>query len=843
MNYTDDTKAVFTNPTPGAINTNGFVDYSSTPTFNPIAGIHAAPINISITADPGNTIYYTTDGSLPDDSDNLYNGPIAINNTTVLKAVAYSNDPDILPSFMEYGTYFIGVSHSMKLLSISGRESDNLANPELYELIAGGQQIEPNGTFEIYNSDGSLFDKARGEFNEHGNDSWAYAQRGFDYITRDQFGYNYAIKGEVFNDIDRDRFQRFIVKCAANDNYPFSYGSSGAHIRDAYVQSLSQVANLRLDERSHESCVMYLNGEYWGVYELREKVDDLDYTDIHYDQDSVAFLKTWGGTWVDVLTDNQDPNTVVNSWDDIRNYITGNDMAIQANYDYAKDRYNVGSLIDYYILNSYTVNADWLNWNTAWWKGLEEDGDKKKWRYALWDMDNTFDHGANYTNIPNTDPDADPCDAETLGNIGGQGHIPIWNALIQNEEFFDDYINRWSNLSNSYLSCEFMIQHLDSLIGIIEPEMQDQIDTWGGTYNEWMDNVNFMKDFMNERCTFLNAAIVDCYDVEGPFDVTIVIEGIGEVDFNNFFDINQTNTPFSGEYFGGIDIDFSVANGNFSYYEIVSNENYNYNETDTDFSLELQGDITIIFYFDANEITFLVEPTGSGNISIDGTSITSFPYTQSYIDNSNIMLGAQPNLGWEMGYWSSTNHSFSPTTTDENVNIIANNSDTVVLHLNQQTFDITYILEPSNADIEFLINGNNISTFPYTTTEFYGTNISLEAKSNINWEFLYFTSNNGGYISGQSISPLQGFSVNKSDTITIYYDANIFYDVSYQVFPEGSGQIRVQNINIEDSTITYPYMENVNLKRYLLTDGDSLIGIIRIIKSILMKTQYILTLQ
>jgi gliding motility-associated-like protein len=812
MNYTDDTKAVFTNPTPGAINTNGFVDYSSTPTFNPIAGIHAAPINVSITADPGNTIYYTTDGSLPDDSDNLYNGPIAINNTTVLKAVAYSNDPDILPSFMEYGTYFIGVSHSMKILSISGRESDNLANPELYELIAGGQQIEPNGTFEIYNSDGSLFDKARGEFNEHGNDSWAYAQRGFDYITRDQFGYNYAIKGEVFNDIDRDRFQRFIVKCAANDNYPFSYGSSGAHIRDAYVQSLSQVANLRLDERSHESCVMYLNGEYWGVYELREKVDDLDYTDIHYDQDSVAFLKTWGGTWVDVLTDDQDPNTVVNSWDDIRNYITGNDMAIQANYDYAKDRYNVGSLIDYYILNSYTVNADWLNWNTAWWKGLEEDGDKKKWRYALWDMDNTFDHGANYTNIPNTDPDADPCDAETLGNIGGQGHIPIWNALIQNEEFFDDYINRWSNLSNSYLSCEFMIQHLDSLIGIIEPEMQDQIDTWGGTYNEWMDNVNFMKDFMNERCTFLNAAIVDCYDVEGPFDVTIVIEGIGEVDFNNFFDINQTNTPFSGEYFGGINIDFSVANGNFSYYEIVSNENYNYNETDTDFSLELQGDITIIFYFDANEITFLVEPTGSGNISIDGTSITSFPYTQSYIDNSNIMLGAQPNLGWEMGYWSSTNHSFSPTTTDENVNIIANNSDTVVLHLNQQTFDITYILEPSNADIEFLINGNNISTFPYTTTEFYGTNISLEAKSNINWEFLYFTSNNGGYISGQSISPLQGFSVNKSDTITIYYDANIFYDVSYQVFPEGSGQIRVQNINIEDSTITYPYMENVNLE-------------------------------
>ena len=113
--------------------------------------------------------------------------------------------------------------------------------------------------------------------------------------------------------------------------------------------------------------------------------------------------------------------------------------------------------------------------------------------------------------------------------------------------------------SNSYLSCEFMIAHLDSLIGIIEPEMQDQIDTWGGTYNEWMDNVNYMKEFMNDRCTFLNAAIVDCYDVEGPFNVNVVINGIGEVDFNNFFDVNESNTPFNGEFFGGIDIDFSVT--------------------------------------------------------------------------------------------------------------------------------------------------------------------------------------------------------------------------------------------------------------------------------------------
>lgn len=804
---------VFENPTPNGINTNAFTDYSSTPSFSPAAGVHAGAVNVTITADPATTIYYTTDGSLPDVSDIEYSGPIAISNTTVLKAVAYSQDQNILPSFMEYGTYFIGVSHPLRILSVSGRESNNNGDPELYELIANGQQIEPRGTFELYEADGTLIDKAKGEFNEHGNDSWAYAQRGFDYITRDQYGYNHAIKGQLFNDVERDKFQRLIVKCAANDNYPFSYGSSGAHIRDAYVQSLSQVAGLRIDERSYEPCVMYLNGTYWGVYELREKVDDLDYTDFYYDQDSVEFLKTWGGTWVDVLVDGQNPQDVNDSWDNTRNFIVNNDMSVQANYDNAKSIYNVGSLIDYYILNSYTVNADWLNWNTAWWHGLKEDGDKKKWRYVLWDMDNTFDHGANYTGVPNTDPDADPCDAESLGNIGGQGHIPIWNSLLDSEEFFDDYINRWSNLSNSYLSCEFMIQHLDSLIDNIEPEMQAQIDLWGGTYAEWADNVQEMKDFMNDRCNVLNSAIVDCYDVEGPYDVTVIINGIGEVNFNEFFDVNNLNTPLSGDYFGGVEIDFSVTSGNFSNFEIISGIPYAYNPTDTDFSIELLSDITVIFYFDANELTFLVEPAGYGNIVIDGVNISAFPHSESYIDGVNVSLSAQPNVGWEMGYWSSNNHSFVPTTTNEDVAITINNDDTIVLHLNQQTFDITYIVEPTNADVSLLINGTSISNFPYTTSETYGTNVSVQAQSNTFWEFRHFTSSNG-YIVGESISPFQNFNVNKNDTIVVYFDENIFYDINYSISPQNSGRIIVSDTAIVEisQTITYLADEAVNLQ-------------------------------
>ena len=96
-----------------------------------------------------------------------------------------------------------------------------------------------------------------------------------------------------------------------------------------------------------------------------------------------------------------------------------------------------------------------------------------------------FDHGANYTGMPSSDPYAEPCDPSSLGNPGGNGNVPIWNALLANEEFFDNYINRWQDLANGPLSCDFMIQVLDSMVAVIDPEMPRQIATWGGTYGGW----------------------------------------------------------------------------------------------------------------------------------------------------------------------------------------------------------------------------------------------------------------------------------------------------------------------------------------------------------------------
>ena len=633
--------SVFTIGTPNASNIGAMQEYATTPVFSQTGGYNSAAINITLSSpDPNVTIYYTTNGDEPTNTSAVYTTAINIANTTVVKAVCYSSDPTIPPSFIDYHTFFINDTHTIPILSISG----NRGQGGLLDLLDGGwgsTGLEPEGTIEWFDKNGILLDKGTGEFNKHGNDSWAYDQRGFDYVMRDQFGYNYALQDQIFATKSRDKFQRVIVKAAANDNYPFSFGGSGAHIRDAYVQHLSQIGDLRLDERSTSSCIVYLDGEYWGVYEMREKVDDHDFTDYYYDQDknNLQYLKTWGNTWTEYGAPNAQPD-----WNNFVNFVTTNSMAIQANYNQAKSEYNTGSLIDYFLLNAYVVCQDWLNWNTAWWRGMDPTGDKKKWRYTLWDMDNTFDHGTNYTGIPSSDPDASPCDPSTLGNTGGQGHVPIWNEMLANQEFHDDYINRWQDLANGALSCDFMIHILDSMIAVIDPEMPRQISTWGGTYTGWQNNVTDLRNFILARCDSMNSGFVDCDTaITGIFDVTVEIIGVGEVEMSNNL-INNLNAPFTDQRFGGISLPFEVVSGVFDHWEVVSSSSYIYDPNVDTLVLDLQSDVVVKAFFGENRaIVFDVVPPGTNtSISIDGATTNVFPHLESLLVGQNIAL--TPNI-------------------------------------------------------------------------------------------------------------------------------------------------------------------------------------------------------
>ena len=526
------TWGVFDTPTYGTPNIGAKLGYTEKPELSLEPGFYSGTQNISLTvSDPDLSIRYTTNGSEPIETSTLYNGPIEISQTTVLRARSFSTNPDILPGFIETNTYFIDESHSMPVVSVCGTQ--------LGQLFGGNASLKPVGVLEYFDESGLFTSEVVGDYNKHGNDSWAYQQRGVDFVGRDQAGYNDELNHQLFSTTPRDKFKRIMLKAGANDNYPFSSGGNGAHIRDAYVQTLSQLGNLDLDERSSSFVAVYMNGLYWGLYDIREKADDHDYTEYYYGQSReysgsenyIHYLKTWGGTWTEYGGTAAQP-----SWVALRNFILNNDMADAANFQYVNDNFNWKSQIDYFAVNSITVCADWLNWNTKWWRGTDPNGDAQQWRYVLWDMDNTFGHGANYTGIPNTGFTADPCNVENLPNPGGQGHTQILTKLMnENELVYQYYVTRYSDLMNTTFSCDFMLHVLDSMVEVMDTEMPKQIQRWGGNYNTWQTRVQTLRDWINSRCTNLVDGMIDCYDLTGPYVLKIEVypAGAGQIKLNS----------------------------------------------------------------------------------------------------------------------------------------------------------------------------------------------------------------------------------------------------------------------------------------------------------------------
>lgn len=790
---------VFTNPTPGAANNGGFDGYAETPTFDMPAGNYAGSVTVNISIPAGTTVHYTLDGTSPTQTSPTVSGSITVNDITVVRARAFSSDPNLLPSFIETNTYFIDVSHALKVISISGDEVTDFIN----DAAPGAFTDNFEGSMEYFDENLTLVDEGLGDYNKHGNDSWGYDQRGIDFIMRDQFGYNNGIHDEIFDHSSRDEFQRLIIKAAANDNYP---ASGGAHIRDAYIHELSIRAELSLDERSYEPCIMYVDGEYWGVYELREKADDLDYTLFYYNQGNpyVEYLKTWGGTWQEYGTDGED------SWEALVNFITTNNMTDDANYDYVTSQLNTKSLIDYFILNSYVVSSDWLNWNTAWWRGLNPDGDHKKWGYVLWDLDASFDHYINYTGVPSTDPDADPCNPETLGDPGGQGHVPIVNALFQNENFYQDYVSRFADLSAGALSCESMHAILDELTDRIEPEMQGQVDRWGGTVVQWQANVQEIHDFIDERCDAIAEGIVDCYDVEGPFEVMVDVfpPGAGWVEFNS---IDITTFPWTGQYFGGLDVDLEAnAYGVnvFSHWEINNHVISDLNSETASFTFAQSDTIIAHFVSTTTELTLNVSPTGAGDITYASNTYNTFPTTVDVPEggNTNLETSALGNF-YEFDHWELQYGTIVSDPTDDEVTINTDQPDVLTAFYNElPNFNITVDAQGTDDGI-ITFNGDTIDA-PFGGQFLGDVEYFITATPPEHWHFVYWILNNNILISDSVLSS-NSFFLSADDVLIAVFEEDPNVTVTFKVEPPNGGDLTLNGV---------PLMELPHTEKFYVED-------------------------
>ena len=634
----------FTTPTPNSTNnTTSFQGYSEKPAFSLAPGFYPSAQSLSITCNTiGSQIRYTIDGSEPIITSTLYTTPINISNTTVVRARSFPPNNTLLPSLIENNTYFINVSHSINVVSVCGNYGAATTGNGTFSPLSSA----PNGIFtsiEFFDVNQQFQWESMGDMRRHGNDSWAYPQKGIRFHSQDRYGYSSTIDYPIFQRSNRPRYDVIILKAGASDNYPDGggFGSFPAHIRDAFVQTFAEKNGINVDTRRYEPCVLYVNGQYWGVYEVRERVDT-DYTDFYYNQpeEKVDMLRVWGGMNIDAGSDT--------AWYNLRDFVVNNNMAIPANYQHVVDRLDIGSFIDYFIYNQFLVNTDVFNWNTHWWRGRKGAG--VKWRYVLWDMDNTFDLGQNYTGLPSTDCSTTPCGYEqVLQNTTGVVTQPImFKKLKENPLFFQQYVNRYAYLNNHVFSCNKLIPHLDSLINRISPEFNGQVSRWGGTFNEWQANVQKIRDFMNCRCDNILTGLVDCNspNLQGPYEVCINSEppSVGVITFDSTL-VTTNENCFT--YFGGVNISLTAISNNpnyiFNYWSFPDGTIVNIDSLSPDLLIQLvdSGQITAHFKLAitvSNDTSICI----GNSVEIGASGATSYTWYSSTAPQTPI--GNQPNI-------------------------------------------------------------------------------------------------------------------------------------------------------------------------------------------------------
>ncbi len=540
-----DSLLFFLNATPGEPNIyEGFSEKTGQPTVNIESGFYNSPLEIQITAsnsDSSVVIYYTIDGSIPSTSSQVYTEPIHLSSTRVLRVVAQSTGA--LPSNVVSKTYFISQQSELPVISII-TDPPNLwdYNEGMYVLGPNAESNNPyfganfwqdwekKARIQFFETDKSLAIDMDAGIKIFGGWSRALDMKSLSLFARKKYGEE-RFEHKIFPELPFDEYASVLLRNSGND-------WNITMFRDAFLQVL--VEDLNIDGQAYRPAVVYLNGDYWGIHNIREKINE-NYLAQHYDIDpaKIDILEFYADI---VEGSNED-------YLDLLDYISSHSLSIQQYYEVVADRIDIDSFIDYQTAQIFFDNTDWPGNNSKFWHPQVEGG---KWRWLLYDTDFGFGiwNTNNYTN-------------NTLGFAleanGPEWPNPPWSTfmlrnLIRNSEFKTKFINRFADISNTVFTSPNINSIVDSLVQQIDREMLRHISRWNAfSYSGWKDNINNMKTFGKYRIPALRTHYRTEFGLNGFYNLSVTInnENIGSVRINSIMDSSE---EWLGVYFKGVAI-------------------------------------------------------------------------------------------------------------------------------------------------------------------------------------------------------------------------------------------------------------------------------------------------
>jgi len=592
----DGTNWCFTDlPTPGSSNNSSicYQGYASAPVITPDAGFYPQSVLVNmIRENPASTIHYTQNGNIPTSADPIYAGPFTVNSTRVLRARCFG-PAGWLPGPVTTSTFILdNKNYDFPVVSVS-TDSLNLWDWET-GIYVMGPNADPNFPYfganfwqpwekdchvEYFGSmAGQSFELDAG-LSIHGGWTRAFDQKSFNIKTRpyyDSSEIHYKLFGEKPAIID---YTGFVIRNSGNDNL-------NTYLRDAFMQRIMKKTNV--DYTAYTPTAVYLNGNYWGLYNNRER-SNKDFVELNHgiNADSVDMIESDGI----VAEGNADA-----FWEMV-SFITTHELTIPENYAIAKSWWNIENYTDYFIAETYYVNNDWIgNWtnNIRLWR--ERKGGAK-WNYVLWDMD--FGLGL--------DSDVTQNKLAVAMNPPVQTpHADIFRGMLENQEFRHYFINRYADLINTIFLPASMNQVLDEMRDSIAEEIPATWMRWRG-YNgttEWLGNINIVKNFIQNRPYYARQHINSTFGLNGQVQVKLAVlpESAGQIKINT---ILPGPLPWTGTYYNGNSVTITaVAKPGFRFQYWLPND---YISMDTNRSLTIN-----LTHFDTFKAVFAGNPEEPG---------------------------------------------------------------------------------------------------------------------------------------------------------------------------------------------------------------------------------------
>ena len=536
-----DVWALFNIPTPGLSNTStSYMTQAQQPVMSVESGFYSTNQTVALSVPLQKaTIRYTTNGTNPTASSPIYTDPISILRNTVLKAVTFH--PDYLASRIVTQTYFIGERDiTLPVVSI-GVDSLSMFDEVtgMYSLGPYASKLEPNyganfwedwklpATFEYF-VNGKQKVQVNAGISIHGGWSRRFDQRSFAIECGNAYG-DERMEYQFFKDKDITEFKDIILKNAGSDVSQLKY-------RDGMITSLVR-ANMNVDYQAYQPSSVFVNGRYWGILNVREKLTD-DYLKNNYNLDSSE---------VDLLYNYKEVYAGSSeSFESIYSYIENYDPSNAAVYQHIQSVVDIDEFIDYQIAEIFVSNNDWPGYNIRYWK---KKGDGNKWRWIMYDCDQSF---AYYTDANEKVNSLENATTEYgSGWPNPSNSTLILRNLLYNTTFKNLFVQRFAAHMNSTFHTDSMKNMVSRIEKLLDGEKQAHLARWGYNDSLWTIDYNNIINFAERRPALMRGFIKDYFGISSTKLLTLKAMNNNSPRFK-LDGVNLKGNNITGEYFNGI---------------------------------------------------------------------------------------------------------------------------------------------------------------------------------------------------------------------------------------------------------------------------------------------------